>query len=280
MRAKAPVRRLMRHLPRRSSPPMIATTQRRFGLACTSPGAGATAPCGAAAGIGGSGVTTGRCRSRVTASSSARVIGGVGDGGVLGELVEGDHPVAACPRQPVDDVPGVRRRTPGGARPIVAAHPWIGPSVARNDRTSVRPVRAAMISAQIATAVSSGVRAPRSRPIGRVQARQRRVVDAGLAQPLDAVGVGAPAAHGAEVADVGGERGDDGRYVELVVVGEHAHGVARRERAADLLEEAVGPVDDDLVGQREPGLGGEHRDGRRTRSPGSRGPWRPGPARR
>lgn len=42
---------------------------------------------------------------------------------------------------------------------------WIGPVSSRSERTSAL-ARRAMISAQIATAVSSGVRAPIARPIG------------------------------------------------------------------------------------------------------------------
>ena len=42
---------------------------------------------------------------------------------------------------------------------------WMGPALSRSEG-AVRPVRRAMISAQMATAVSSGVRAPMSRPIG------------------------------------------------------------------------------------------------------------------
>ena len=57
---------------------------------------------------------------------------------------------------------------------------WMAPVPSRSDGTR-RPVRRAMISAQIDTAVSSGVRAPMSRPIGDMQpielrrARARRL---------------------------------------------------------------------------------------------------------
>ena len=63
-------------------------------------------------------------------------------------------------------------------------------------------------------------------------------VDARLAQPLDALVVGAARAHRAEVADLGRERADDRGHVELGVVGEHAHRVARPELVADLREVA------------------------------------------
>src|SRR5688572_1123092 len=61
-----------------------------------------------------------------------------------------------------------------------------------------------------------------------------------------------PAPHRPEVADLGPQRRLDGGHVELVVVGEDAHGVTRTERLPDTLEQAVRPVDDDLVRQREP----------------------------
>ena len=51
------------------------------------------------------------------------------------------------------------------------------------------------------------------------------------------------------------------RHVELGVVGEHAHRVARPELGTDLLEVAVGPLVDDVVGHREALAGGEHRAG-------------------
>ena len=61
----------------------------------------------------------------------------------------------------------------------------------------------------------------------------------------------------ADVAHVGFECGDHGGDVELRVVGEHAHRVSGTEAGADLGQVTVGPVDDDLVGLGEPGLGGE-----------------------
>ena len=116
-----------------------------------------------------------------------------------------------------------------------------------------------MISAQIATAVSSGVRAPTSSPIGditrAISASSRPV----LAQALDATLVRPARAHRAEVPDVGLHRGRDRGHVELVVVGQHAHRVARSELVADLGEVAVGPVVHDLVGHREPLHRREHR---------------------
>ena len=57
------------------------------------------------------------------------------------------------------------KRVKFGDPSALSAQPWIGPSASRSDGVA-RPVRRAMISAQIEIAVSSGVRAPRSRPIG------------------------------------------------------------------------------------------------------------------
>src|SRR5207248_8016224 len=64
-------------------------------------------------------------------------------------------------------LPGKARSLAGGQHEGRDGHAWIGPAVSRNGATPLtRPVRNAMISAQMAMAVSSGVRAPRSRPIG------------------------------------------------------------------------------------------------------------------
>ena len=181
------------------------------------------------------------------------------------EAVKRDPPPAASTMAAVVTAQGLR---------------WIGPSVSRSGRASARPVRWAMISAQIDTAVSSGVRAPRSSPIGARMRASAGLVDPRLAQPRDAVGVGAPAAHGAEVADLGGERGHDGGDVELGVVGEHAHRVARG-RASRRPGRAAGRASRPRP-RRPAGTGPGWRTprGRRTRSPGSRAPWPPGPARR
>src|SRR5581483_4612748 len=66
-------------------------------------------------------------------------------------------------------------------------------------------------------------------PDGSHQARQPLVIDPFGSQPGDTVGMRAPRAHGAEVADLRVERGDDRGNVELCVVGQHAHRVARTE---------------------------------------------------
>ena len=87
--------------------------------------------------------------------------------------------------------------------------------------------------------------------------RQVGFGDAGFEQALDSLGVRAPAAHGPDVADPGGEGADEGGDVELGVVGQDAHCVAWPEFGPDLGQVAVGPVDDDLVGEREALAGGE-----------------------
>ena len=79
--------------------------------------------------------------------------------------------------------------------------------------------------------------------------------------------MGGPAAHDTEIADIGTQRRDDGWHVELRVVREHTHGVGRAEAVTDALQQAIRPVDDDLVGQREPGTRGEHLAGVTDRHP-------------
>ncbi len=94
---------------------------------------------------------------------------------------------------------------------------------------------------------------------GGVDAGELVVGDARLPEALGAPAVGLARAHRAEVPHAGRQRADDRRHVELAVVGEHADRVARTELVAHLLEVAVGPLVDDLVGHREALPGGEHR---------------------
>ena len=134
----------------------------------------------------------------------------------------------------------------------------MAPVLSRSDGTR-RPVRWAMISAQIDTAVSSGVRAPMSSPIGEwSRSSCIRVVHAGFGQPLHPLVVGRPAAHHPDVADPRGERAEQRRHVELRVVGEYADRVARAERRAALVEHRRRPGDEHLVGHREATTCGEH----------------------
>ena len=84
------------------------------------------------------------------------------------------------------------------------------------------PQRACTISAATEIAVSSGVRAPMSSPIGERQPGQLAVVQAGLAQPGQPVLVGAPRTHGADVAGGRPQRDLQQRHVELRVVGQDA----------------------------------------------------------
>ena len=126
---------------------------------------------------------------------------------------------------------GAPRYNPGCERRLTrGCGPWCSAS-----RSPVPPQRPAMNSAAMLIAVSSGVRAPRSRPIGlesRASSRRR----GRLAQPRHPVVVGAPRAHRADVGDLGQAQRDlEQRHVELRVVGEHRdHGAlvdARRPPA-------------------------------------------------
>ena len=112
-----------------------------------------------------------------------------------------------------------------------------------------RPVRTAITSARIETAVSTGVRAPTSSPHGAWILAIACVVEPRLAQPLDPPLLGAAAAERAHVAGAGGERRDQRRLVELRVVGEDQHHVARPELPA--LQVAVRPVHHHLGDLRE-----------------------------
>src|SRR5262249_41094018 len=85
------------------------------------------------------------------------------------------------------------------------------------------------------------------------------LVDARFAETLDPPLMRPTRSHRAEIPHVRGQRADDGGYVELRVVGEHAHRVAWTELLPDLLQVPVGPVVDDLVGEGEALPGREHR---------------------
>ena len=67
--------------------------------------------------------------------------------------------------------------------------------------------------------------------------------------------------HRADVTHAGRERADDGRHVELGVVRQHAHRVARSERRSHSLEIAIRPVHHDLVGRWKTRSRREHRTG-------------------
>ena len=140
---------------------------------------------------------------------------------------------------------------------------WIRPSVPAS-RCPEPPHCAAMISAAMLTAVSSGVRAPRSSPIGedsRARCSSERPSSRSRFEP---VVVGTPRAHRADVGHLGEpERHLEQGYVELRVVGEHADGGPPVDPAGrDLgVEVAVRPVDDDLVRLGEAGRGREHGPG-------------------
>ncbi len=121
--------------------------------------------------------------------------------------------------------------------------------------TPVPPRRAATISAAMDRAVSSGVRAPRSRPMGDL----RRASSSSVTPPGGAScgPGGCGGAHRADVGDRQTERQLQQRYVELGVVGEDAqHRAGVHLRAGQVL---VRPLHDDLVRLREARPGREHR---------------------
>ena len=101
----------------------------------------------------------GRCVDRVRAASADRDVHALRPRAPPRSrsraLATPPRPPPACPRY----------RDPRSLLESLSCGQWMGPLVSRNDATC-RPVRNAMISAQIATAVSSGVRAPTSSPIG------------------------------------------------------------------------------------------------------------------
>ena len=145
---------------------------------------------------------------------------------------------------------------------------WIAPSVSESGRPAPSQ-RRAMISAAIEIAVSSGVLAPRSSPIGDDSRRSSAAVRPASAQPGQPIGVGLAGAHRADVGDRQPQRVGQHRDVELRVVGQHADHRATVQRARIHLrpQVPVRPVDDHLVGLRETLAGGEHRPGIAHRHP-------------
>ena len=99
----------------------------------------------------------------------------------------------------------------------------------------------------IDSAVSSGVSAPRSRPIGALRRASSSSVMPRASEPLAALLLGAARAHRAHVRGVGAQRDAERGVVELGVVREH--GDRRRAiDAADALEGLLRPRGDDLLG--------------------------------
>ena len=84
-----------------------------------------------------------------------------------------------------------------------------------------------------------------------------RLADAGLEQPRAPIALRLLRADGADVATAAPERLDDGRLVELHVVGEDGDRVVRPE--ADLVGDLVGPADDQPIDIGEPLGCGERR---------------------
>ena len=165
---------------------------------------------------------------------------------------------AVAVRSPAVELTAVPAPSPDGRRLVQGPADVVcvvDPAVGVGQPVARPPHCAAMISAAMQTAVSSGVRAPRSSPIGRGQPGQLLLGQAGLAQPLEPVVVGAPRAHRADVGDLGSRSATSstgtsnfGSWVSTQIT------VRPSIRpAVDLgLEVPVRPVDDDLVGVREP----------------------------
>ena len=184
------------------------------------------------------------------------------------------------PRLPGHRQPAGRgvRRLHGGAAGL-AAEPV---SVARrggSGRRSPQPARrrrpsaAAMISAAMETAVSSGVRAPRSRPIGRRSRASSSSVSPASRSRVQPVVVGAPGAHRADVGDPGRRSATSSSGTSNLGswVSTADHGAPVDPAGVRLgLQVAVRPLDDDLVGVRE-AVRWRRPAGRRRRSRGSRG---------
>ena len=139
----------------------------------------------------------------------------------------------------------------------------------RGATAASRPVRRAMISAQIETAVSSGVRAPMSSPIGAMIRARLGVVDARLGRSRSTRSAWVRR-------DCPSRRGSRRRCRSAATMAGTSnlwswvstHTASRGPSVgADPLEQAVRPVDDDLVGHREPPPGGEHLAGVAHRHP-------------
>ncbi len=145
---------------------------------------------------------------------------------------------------------------------------WIGPAVVCSG-LPVPPQREPMISAAIDTAVSLGRARADVEADRRVQPGQLGFGQPAFAQPLQALGVSAPAAHRTDVTGIAPQGHLEQRHVELLVVREHADHRARVDRpGGDAAGQvAMRPLDDDLVGIGKAALGGEQRAGVADRHP-------------
>ena len=126
-----------------------------------------------------------------------------------------------------------------------------------------RPCRAAVISASTERAISSGLTAPMSRPIGAWMRAISSSREAHLSQRCAAVFGGLAAAHRADVADGRAKDVLEDRQVELRVVAEHGDVGAGVER--HLRKGLLGSRADDLgvretLGRREEAAGVEDGD--------------------
>ena len=157
---------------------------------------------------------------------------------------------ASCLGEPKRVEPPAARTTPAiKLRPRGSAPP-LWPS-----RPPPRPLRTATTSARIESAVSSGVTAPRSRPIGAAIRSISASVIPRLEQARAALVLRSPAAHRADVGRLGAQRDLKRGVVELRVVGEDRDVGGAVD--AELSERLVGPRGDDLLGLWKPHLGGE-----------------------
>ena len=92
-----------------------------------------------------------------------------------------------------------------------------------------RPDRTASTSATIDTAVSAGVRAPRSSPVGPWYDAISSSVTPARAEPGPPLGLGVSRPEAADVADPSPERGGEHRGGQVVVVIDHDDQIARRQ---------------------------------------------------
>ena len=200
---------------------------------------------------------------------------GVAAGALLEEVASG-----AGAGSSLHAASGSSRRSAAGQR-VPRSHRRISPGssggCARRCWPGARPLpphRPAMISAAMLIAVSSGVRAPRSSPIGLDSRSSSSSVQPGLAQPGEPVVVGTPRAHRADVRHLGQpQRHLEQGYVELRVVGEHREDGARVDPAGRRARRRGSGAASRRPPRRPPGSGcwSRRRAGRRRRSRGSRG---------
>ncbi len=200
----------------------------------------------------------GHLGGRLTRPVAARVRASSGDDQRLGEPIGGDvlgHVAGLQParRSPRCGRPRAARRSPlrparEPLRIIRSPTRWLvrhdarrGPRPAARGRTSCRlrclrgngaPRRTATISAMMESAISGAVTASMFRPTGPLDARQRGVVVAEFAQPLQPRGMGAAGAERADVEGLRLQRAVQRRVVQLRIVRQGDDGGAAVRAAA------------------------------------------------